>query len=86
MWLIFVQSRGYSTFRDDMCVNADACKHVAVVAYIWELTPWRQDQKIYHRNHKSPPPVPILSQLNPLHTLPANLPKIRSDPILPSTQ
>jgi hypothetical protein len=26
--------------------------------------------------------VPILSQLNPLYTLPANLPKIHSDPIL----
>jgi hypothetical protein len=31
------------------------------------------------------PPIPILSQLNPLQTPLANLPKIRSDPILPST-
>jgi hypothetical protein len=33
----------------------------------------------------SPPPVPILSQLDPLFTPPTNLPKIHSDPILPST-
>jgi hypothetical protein len=34
-----------------------------------------------HRIHKSPPPVPILSQLDPLYTPPDNLPKIHYDPI-----
>jgi hypothetical protein len=48
------------------------------------LTPWRQNAKIHHRIHKSPPPVPILSLLDPMYS-PANLPKIHSDPILPST-
>jgi hypothetical protein len=47
-------------------------------------TPWHQNLKVYHRIHKSPPPVPILSQLDPLCTPPANLPKSHSDPILPS--
>jgi hypothetical protein len=45
--------------------------------------PWRQNPKAHHRVHNRPPPVPILSQLNPFHTPPANLPKTHSNPILP---
>jgi hypothetical protein len=33
-----------------------------------------------HSKH-SPPPVPVLSQSNPIHTPQASLPKIHSDPI-----
>jgi hypothetical protein len=40
---------------------------------------------VHHRIHKSRPPVPILSQLDPLYTPPAILPKIHSDPILSYT-
>jgi hypothetical protein len=50
-----------------------------------ELTPWRKNQKVHHRTHNSPPPVPVLSQSNPIHTPEANLPKIHSDPIFPPT-
>jgi hypothetical protein len=49
------------------------------------LTTWRKNPKVHHRTHNSPPPVPILSQANPIHTSQANLPKIHSDPILPPT-
>jgi hypothetical protein len=49
------------------------------------VTPWLQNPQVHHHVHKSPPPVPILSQLDPLSTSPAILPKIHSDPILPST-
>jgi hypothetical protein len=31
-----------------------------------ELTPWRQNPKVYHRIYNNPPPAPILSQLDPL--------------------
>jgi hypothetical protein len=44
-----------------------------------------QEPKGYHRTHNSPPPVPVLRQLNPIQTPQANLPKIHSDPIFPPT-
>jgi hypothetical protein len=40
------------------------------------------ESKGHHPIHKSLPTVPILSQLDPIYTPPANLPKIHSDPIL----
>jgi hypothetical protein len=33
-----------------------------------ELIPWRQNPKVHHRVRDSLPPVPILSQLNTIHT------------------
>jgi hypothetical protein len=34
------------------------------------------NSKVPHRTHKSPPPVPILSQLHPVPTIPSNFLKI----------
>jgi hypothetical protein len=43
------------------------------------------EPKVHYRIHKSPPPIPILSQLDSFNTPRASLPKIHSNPFFPPT-
>jgi hypothetical protein len=43
------------------------------------------NQKIHYHVHNSPPRIPVLSQITPIHTLPPHFPNMHFNIILPPT-
>lgn len=56
--------------------NRFLLKNLIVVTVSQEIPCLLRSLKVHCHAHKSPPPVPILSQINPIHTLKHNFPKI----------
>jgi hypothetical protein len=79
--------------------SASCCTKFCSATYMEQSPSWEADihsasqeipcllcnPNVHYRVNNSPPLIPVLNQMNPLHTFPSDFPKIHSNIILPST-
>jgi hypothetical protein len=88
MWTVRLQpkSPNVSLDRNELIKFDDVNRTNSVEQSPWEANSHSASQeipfilwyaKVHYRVYKIPPPVPVLSQMNPAHTLAPYFPKIR---------
>jgi hypothetical protein len=84
----FLHSPGYTscnTVLTHSLMEPSPSWEAANCAATRELPSILWNPEIHHRIHISPPSVPILSQIDPIHTIPSYLSKIHFNIVHPST-
>jgi hypothetical protein len=68
----------YTYLLTELSLSWEAANCAALPSILW-------NPKVHHRVHKSPPLVPIMSQIDPVHTIPSSLSKIYFNNFHPPT-